>query len=103
MHKTLTFEYQVEMDDVLSQLSLSEQEELYNTLKSEIEPDDPDDEEDYPTPVSIESAKSALLREAVTFYEEEVTETLFNIWENRHLLTPNQRQRLVDLSKERFI
>ena len=82
---TITTDVDVDIDDVLREMSRSEKRDLYEVLDEEFGPE---------SPVSFA---------ATSYYEEELSKALNQIWDDRHYLTQDQRDRIIAITKESFI
>lgn len=38
-----------------------------------------------------------------SYFENELGSAMFKIWEDRHLLTPSQRERIIAITKEKYV
>jgi hypothetical protein len=78
----------VDADDVVSEMSTWDRKDLYNELKEEFE----DEESDGVTPFSGGS-----------YSERELGAALSKLWEDRWLLTNEQKARIEAITKESFV
>jgi hypothetical protein len=84
---TVTTDVDVDIDDVLSELSYHERKDLYEELKEEFGED------------SSESTSFS----GATYTEQELGAALNQIWQDRFMLTKSQRERIIAITRESFI
>lgn len=86
-----TFEVDVEVSDILYELSDREKREMYEDLKEELGEEDPSrNPED-------------LFNSGTTYMEQEIGKALAWMWEYRNMLTTSQRNRILEMTKENFV
>lgn len=85
-----TFEIDVDVSDILYELSDREKKTMYEELKHELEEE---------TPVLIED----LFNEGTTYMEREIGQALAKLWESRNMLTNSQRARIIAMTTESFV
>jgi hypothetical protein len=83
---TVTTDVDIDVDDVLSELSYSQRKDLYENLKEEFAEDSPED--------SFTGS---------SYTEQELGDALNQIWQDRFMLTKSQRERIIAITKESFI
>jgi hypothetical protein len=86
-----TFEVDVDVSDILYELSDREKREMYEELKEELR------EEDNPTTLE------ELFTNGGTYTEQEIGKALAWMWEYRNMLTTSQRNRILEMTKENFL
>ena len=82
---TITTDVDVDIDDVLSELSRSERRDLYEELKKEFGSD------------------STSEFSGQTWTEQELGKALSQLWESRWMLTNEQRERIIAITKESYV
>lgn len=86
-----TFEVDVDVSDILYELSDREKREMYEDLKEELgEEDSSRNPED-------------LFNSGTTYMEQEIGKALAWMWEYRNMLTTSQRNRILEMTKENFV
>jgi len=85
---TVRVEAEVDLDDVIRDLSRGDREDIYDRLRDEFG--------------EVNETVEFPLTGASGYYDEELRKVLIEIWQNRNYLTTGQRARLTNLSKESF-
>ncbi|CAB4218992.1 hypothetical protein UFOVP1604_75 [uncultured Caudovirales phage] len=85
-----TFEVDVDVSDILCELSDREKKTMYEELKEELEEE---------ISVSIED----LFDNGTTYMEREIGQALAKLWESRNMLTNSQRARIIEMTTESFV
>lgn len=85
-----TFEVDVDVDDILHELSDREKREMYEELKEDLEEDSAGTPEE-------------LFNSGTTYMEQELGKALAWMWEYRNMLTSSQRNRILEMTKENFV
>jgi hypothetical protein len=83
-----TFEVDVDVSDILDELSNREKKQMYEELKHELEEE-----------VTMED----LFDTGTTYMEREIGQALVKLWESRNMLTNSQRARIIEMTTESFV
>lgn len=86
-----TFEVDVDVSDILDELSNREKREMYEELREELEEE--------ASPRNLEE----LFTNGETYMEQEIGKALAWMWEYRNMLTTSQRNRILEMTKENFV
>jgi hypothetical protein len=86
-----TFEVDVDVDDILYELSDREKREMYEALKEDLGEDD------------VSENPESLFNSGTTYMEQEIGKALAWMWEYRNMLTKSQRERILAITKESFV
>jgi hypothetical protein len=78
--------FDLDVNEVLSRLDRFDREDLYSKLKAE-----------------FGKKSDTPLGDCNSYYDEELSKVLLEIWSNRNYLTQEQRARINSLSKEKFV
>jgi hypothetical protein len=82
----ITVTADVNIDDILSELSSRQRETLYDGLREE-----------------FETKSSGSFSEGATYTEQELGKALNQIWQDRSMLTKSQRERIIAITTESFV
>jgi hypothetical protein len=86
-----TFEVDVDVHDILYELSDREKREMYEDLKEELEED------------GVSKNPEDLFNSGTSYMEQEIGKALAWMWEYRNMLTTSQRNRILAITKENFV
>jgi hypoxanthine-guanine phosphoribosyltransferase len=85
-----TFEVDVDVSDILNELSDREKNQMYEELKEDLGNEEA---------LLIED----LFNNGTTYMEREIGQALAKLWESRNMLTNSQRARIIEMTTESFV
>ena len=83
---TIQTDVDIDIDDIITEMNSRQRENLYYELKEEFDPHGSND-----------------FSNGTTYTEQELGSALKQIWEDRHMLTKGQRERIIAITKESFV